>query len=151
MPSGRTARGTIPRERHEDRHEPLARDRRLTVSIGLTISKAAGDTPSHMLQRADAALYEAKRAAATASDSSCPSLRLLRRRWRVRPASALLPLLALDRAGMSHMNHGDDLDCVVDGHDADQRTASVDDRRPAKSRQPQALKQIAEIVAFCSP
>jgi diguanylate cyclase (GGDEF)-like protein len=37
-------------------------DRRLTVSIGLTISKAAGDTPSHMLQRADAALYEAKRA-----------------------------------------------------------------------------------------
>jgi diguanylate cyclase (GGDEF)-like protein len=37
-------------------------DRRLTVSIGLTISNAAGDTPSHMLQRADAALYEAKRA-----------------------------------------------------------------------------------------
>jgi PleD family two-component response regulator len=37
-------------------------DRRLTVSIGLTISRAAGDTPSHMLQRADAALYEAKRA-----------------------------------------------------------------------------------------
>jgi len=37
-------------------------DRRLTVSIGLTISKAVGDTPSHMLQRADAALYEAKRA-----------------------------------------------------------------------------------------
>jgi diguanylate cyclase (GGDEF)-like protein len=37
-------------------------DRRLTVSIGLTVSKLAGDTPSHMLQRADAALYEAKRA-----------------------------------------------------------------------------------------
>jgi diguanylate cyclase (GGDEF)-like protein len=37
-------------------------DRRLTVSIGLTVSKPAGDTPSHMLQRADAALYEAKRA-----------------------------------------------------------------------------------------
>ena len=36
-------------------------DRRLTVSIGLTTSKTAGDTPSHMLQRADAALYEAKR------------------------------------------------------------------------------------------
>jgi diguanylate cyclase (GGDEF)-like protein len=36
-------------------------DRRLTVSIGLTISKSGGDTPSHMLQRADAALYEAKR------------------------------------------------------------------------------------------
>ena len=37
-------------------------DRRLTVSIGLTVSKGAGDTPSHMLQRADAALYDAKRA-----------------------------------------------------------------------------------------
>ena len=37
-------------------------DRRLTVSIGLTVSKLAGDTPSHLLQRADAALYEAKRA-----------------------------------------------------------------------------------------
>jgi two-component system cell cycle response regulator len=37
-------------------------DRRLTVSIGLTVSKATSDTPSHMLQRADAALYEAKRA-----------------------------------------------------------------------------------------
>jgi diguanylate cyclase (GGDEF)-like protein len=37
-------------------------DRRLTVSIGMTVSKLAGDTPSHMLQRADAALYEAKRA-----------------------------------------------------------------------------------------
>ena len=36
-------------------------DRSLTVSIGLTISKVAGDTPSHMLQRADAALYDAKR------------------------------------------------------------------------------------------
>jgi diguanylate cyclase (GGDEF)-like protein len=37
-------------------------DRSLTVSIGMTVSKVAGDTPSHMLQRADAALYEAKRA-----------------------------------------------------------------------------------------
>jgi diguanylate cyclase (GGDEF)-like protein len=36
-------------------------DRSLTVSIGVTVSKVAGDTPSHMLQRADAALYEAKR------------------------------------------------------------------------------------------
>jgi diguanylate cyclase (GGDEF)-like protein len=36
-------------------------DRRLTVSVGVTVSKLAGDTPSHMLQRADAALYEAKR------------------------------------------------------------------------------------------
>jgi diguanylate cyclase (GGDEF)-like protein len=37
-------------------------DRRLTVSIGVTLSRPAGDTTSHMLQRADAALYEAKRA-----------------------------------------------------------------------------------------
>jgi diguanylate cyclase (GGDEF)-like protein len=37
-------------------------DRRLTVSIGMTVSNPVGDTPSHMLQRADAALYEAKRA-----------------------------------------------------------------------------------------
>lgn len=37
-------------------------DRRLTVSIGMTLSKPTGDTPSHMLQRADAALYDAKRA-----------------------------------------------------------------------------------------
>lgn len=37
-------------------------DRRLTVSIGLTVSNVAGDTPSRMLKRADAALYEAKRA-----------------------------------------------------------------------------------------
>lgn len=44
-----------------DTHRWL-QERRLTVSIGLTVSKLAGDTPSHMLQRADAALYEAKRA-----------------------------------------------------------------------------------------
>jgi diguanylate cyclase (GGDEF)-like protein len=37
-------------------------DRRLTVSIGMTVSKLEGDTSSHMLQRADAALYDAKRA-----------------------------------------------------------------------------------------
>jgi diguanylate cyclase (GGDEF)-like protein len=37
-------------------------DRRITVSIGLTMAKASGDTPSTMLQRADAALYDAKRA-----------------------------------------------------------------------------------------
>ncbi|MGH8178451.1 MAG: diguanylate cyclase, partial [Steroidobacter sp.] len=37
-------------------------DRRITVSIGLTVSKPSGDTLSAMLQRADAALYEAKRA-----------------------------------------------------------------------------------------
>lgn len=38
------------------------KDRRITVSIGLTMAKATGDTPSTMLQRADAALYDAKRA-----------------------------------------------------------------------------------------
>jgi diguanylate cyclase (GGDEF)-like protein len=37
-------------------------DRRITVSIGLTMAKSTGDTPSAMLQRADAALYDAKRA-----------------------------------------------------------------------------------------
>lgn len=37
-------------------------DRRITVSIGLTMSKPSGDTPSTMLQRADSALYDAKRA-----------------------------------------------------------------------------------------
>lgn len=37
-------------------------ERRITVSIGLTLSRAQGDTPSTMLQRADAALYDAKRA-----------------------------------------------------------------------------------------
>jgi len=37
------------------------KDRRITVSIGVTTSKAHGDTLSTMLQRADAALYEAKR------------------------------------------------------------------------------------------
>ncbi len=38
------------------------KDRRITVSIGLTMAKPSGDTPSTMLQRADAALYDAKRA-----------------------------------------------------------------------------------------
>jgi diguanylate cyclase (GGDEF)-like protein len=37
-------------------------DRRITVSIGLTTARASGDTSSSMLHRADAALYEAKRA-----------------------------------------------------------------------------------------
>jgi diguanylate cyclase (GGDEF)-like protein len=36
-------------------------DRSITVSIGLTVSRSEGDTPSMMLQRADAALYAAKR------------------------------------------------------------------------------------------
>jgi len=36
-------------------------DRRITVSVGLTMSRVSGDTPSSMLQRADSALYEAKR------------------------------------------------------------------------------------------
>lgn len=37
-------------------------DGKITVSIGLTVSRPLGDTPSHLLKRADAALYEAKRA-----------------------------------------------------------------------------------------
>ena len=41
---------------------PWMIERRLTVSIGLTLSRSSGDTPSTSLQRADAALYEAKRA-----------------------------------------------------------------------------------------
>lgn len=36
-------------------------DRSITVSIGVTASRPEGDTPSTMLQRADAALYTAKR------------------------------------------------------------------------------------------
>ena len=36
-------------------------DRQITVSTGLTVT-TANDTPSTMLQRADAALYAAKRA-----------------------------------------------------------------------------------------
>lgn len=37
------------------------KDRRITVSIGVTTSVPGTDTPGTMLQRADAALYEAKR------------------------------------------------------------------------------------------
>jgi diguanylate cyclase (GGDEF)-like protein len=48
-------------------------DRRLTVSIGLTISKVSGDTPSHMLQRADAALYDAKRSGRNCVKQQLPS------------------------------------------------------------------------------
>ncbi|HEY5761090.1 MAG TPA: diguanylate cyclase [Steroidobacter sp.] len=36
-------------------------DRRITVSVGLTMARVNGDTPSTMLQRADSALYDAKR------------------------------------------------------------------------------------------
>jgi len=36
-------------------------DRRMTVSIGVSISRPGVDTPITMLQRADAALYNAKR------------------------------------------------------------------------------------------
>jgi diguanylate cyclase (GGDEF)-like protein len=36
-------------------------DRRITVSIGVTVCTQAGESSSLMLQRADAALYEAKR------------------------------------------------------------------------------------------
>jgi diguanylate cyclase (GGDEF)-like protein len=54
-----------------DTHRWLA-ERRITVSIGLTLSKATGDTPSSMLQRADAALYEAKRAGRNCVKASVP-------------------------------------------------------------------------------
>ncbi|HEX7013080.1 MAG TPA: diguanylate cyclase [Steroidobacteraceae bacterium] len=62
-------------------------DRHITVSIGITLSRRSGDTPSTTLQRADAALYEAKRAGrncarlllpaeapgrTAAADASCP-------------------------------------------------------------------------------
>ena len=49
-------------------------DRRLTVSIGMTVSRVSGDTPSHMLQRADAALYEAKRSGRNCVREQLPAL-----------------------------------------------------------------------------
>jgi diguanylate cyclase (GGDEF)-like protein len=49
-------------------------DRRITVSIGLTVSRLAGDTSSAMLQRADAALYEAKRAGRNCVKAQVPTL-----------------------------------------------------------------------------
>lgn len=49
-------------------------DRRITVSIGVTMAKPSGDTPSSMLQRADAALYEAKRAGRNCVKAQLPSL-----------------------------------------------------------------------------
>lgn len=48
-------------------------DRRITVSIGLTLSRESGDTPSTMLQRADAALYEAKRAGRNCVKAQLPA------------------------------------------------------------------------------
>lgn len=48
-------------------------DRRITVSIGLTLSRESGDTPSAMLQRADAALYEAKRAGRNCVKAQLPA------------------------------------------------------------------------------
>lgn len=48
-------------------------DRRITVSIGLTLSRDSGDTPSTMLQRADAALYEAKRAGRNCVKAQLPA------------------------------------------------------------------------------
>jgi diguanylate cyclase (GGDEF) domain len=48
-------------------------DRRITVSIGLTLSKPTGDTPSTMLQRADAALYDAKRAGRNCVKAQLPA------------------------------------------------------------------------------
>lgn len=48
-------------------------DRRITVSIGLTLSRVSGDTPSTMLQRADAALYEAKRSGRNCVKAQLPA------------------------------------------------------------------------------
>lgn len=48
-------------------------DRRITVSIGLTMAKPSGDTPSAMLQRADAALYDAKRAGRNCVKAQVPA------------------------------------------------------------------------------
>jgi diguanylate cyclase (GGDEF)-like protein len=48
-------------------------DRRITVSIGLTLSRVSGDTPSAMLQRADAALYEAKRSGRNCVKAQLPA------------------------------------------------------------------------------
>ncbi|WP_293853164.1 diguanylate cyclase [Steroidobacter sp.] len=49
-------------------------DRRITVSIGLTLSRPTGDTPSTMLQRADSALYDAKRAGRNCVKAQLPVL-----------------------------------------------------------------------------
>ncbi|WP_218042794.1 diguanylate cyclase [Steroidobacter gossypii] len=48
-------------------------DRRITVSIGLTMSRSSGDTPSTMLQRADSALYDAKRAGRNCVKAQLPA------------------------------------------------------------------------------
>ena len=48
-------------------------DRRITVSVGLTMARVSGDTPSTMLQRADAALYEAKRAGRNCVKAQLPA------------------------------------------------------------------------------
>ncbi|HEY0684562.1 MAG TPA: diguanylate cyclase [Steroidobacter sp.] len=48
-------------------------DRRITVSIGLTMAKTSGDTPSTMLQRADSALYDAKRAGRNCVKAQLPA------------------------------------------------------------------------------
>ena len=48
-------------------------DRRITVSVGLTLSRESGDSPSTMLQRADAALYEAKRAGRNCVKAQLPA------------------------------------------------------------------------------
>jgi diguanylate cyclase (GGDEF)-like protein len=51
-------------------------DRRITVSIGLTLSRESGDTPSTMLQRADSALYEAKRSGRNCVRAQLPALEI---------------------------------------------------------------------------
>jgi diguanylate cyclase (GGDEF)-like protein len=48
-------------------------DRRITVSVGLTMARVTGDTPSTMLQRADAALYDAKRSGRNCVKAQLPA------------------------------------------------------------------------------
>lgn len=49
------------------------KDRRITVSIGLTMARSSGDTSSSMLQRADAALYDAKRSGRNCVKAQVPT------------------------------------------------------------------------------
>jgi diguanylate cyclase (GGDEF)-like protein len=69
-------------------------DRRLTVSIGMTVSRTSGDTPSHMLQRADAALYEAKRAGRNCVRQQLPATK-----------SAGATKTSTDRSGVDILGH----------------------------------------------
>ena len=58
-----TARAAAERLRELAASTPLLRsaaERRLTVSIGVAVSRPRSDTPSSLLRRADNALYAAK-------------------------------------------------------------------------------------------